>query len=155
MNPEKLDFIKNDFPAMIKKPKGDEIPEWGKMNPQQMIEHMTDSIRIADEKITHAVHTPLEDLPAYKGFMMSEKPFRPNTKNKLMDENPPAITNSTLQDAVQELEDEIDYFVNYFEQQPGRVTSNPIFGDLNYGEWVHLLHKHMVHHLKQFRLMQS
>jgi hypothetical protein len=30
------------------------------------------------------------------------------------------------------------------------TTRNPFFGDLNFAENVHLLHKHALHHLRQF-----
>ncbi len=153
INSEKLRFLQQTFPALLKKLKGDETPEWGKMNAQQMIEHMTDSFRIADEKNRQTIHTPPEQLEAFKRFLMSDKEFRPMTKNALMAEDPPAIINDTLEEAVTELEEEISFFVSYFENQPGRITTNGIFGNLNYEEWINLLHKHAVHHLKQFRLI--
>ncbi len=153
MNEQKLDFLRHTFPQLLKKLKGDEKPEWGKMSPQQMVEHMTDSFRIADEKNRHAIHTPQDQLPGYKGFLMSEKEFRPNTKNALMGEEPPGIINASLQEAIRELEEEIAFFVSFFQNDPGVVTTNPFFGMLNYEEWVQLLHKHAVHHLKQFSLL--
>jgi len=153
INSEKLRFLQQTFPALLKKLKGDETPEWGKMNAQQMIEHMTDSFRIADEKNRQTIHTPPEQLEAFKRFLMSDKEFRPMTKNALMAEDPPAMINDTFEEAVTELEEEISFFVSYFEKQPGRITTNGIFGNLNYEEWINLLHKHAVHHLKQFRLI--
>ena len=52
-----------------------------------------------------------------------------------------------------ELEGEINDFVSYFEQHPGSTTTNPFFGELNFEEWIQLLHKHAVHHLKQFNCL--
>jgi hypothetical protein len=153
MNTEKINFIKITFPSLLKSLKGDEIPVWGKMNAQQMIEHMTDSFRIEDEKNIQIIHTPAEQLKAYKDFLMSEKEFKPNTKNNLMAETPPQEINDGIQKAIEELETEIDYFINYFKDDPMKITTNPFFGLLNFDEWVQLLHKHAVHHLKQFRLL--
>ena len=153
MTSEKLYFLQHTFPELTKKLKGDEVPEWGKMNPQQMIEHMSDSIRMATERNKQSIHTPAEQLPVYKNFLLSEKDFKPNTKNALMNETPPDIINPHLTDAITELENEIAYFIAFFESNPKKVTTNPIFGILNFEEWIQLLSKHAKHHLKQFRLI--
>jgi len=152
---EKLNFLRETFPTRLKKLKGDEKPLWGKMNPQQMVEHMTGSFRIADEKIIQEIKTPPDRLASYKTFMMSEKEFRPNTRNALMGEEPEPVVNENFEKAVSELEQEINDFIEYFRDQPGKSTTNGVFGDLVFEEWVQLLHKHSVHHLKQFGLLPS
>jgi hypothetical protein len=153
VNHEKLEFLKHTFPRLLKKLDGSEVPEWGKMSPQQMIEHMTDSFRIADEKHKQTIHTPVEQLDQYKKFLMSDKEFRPLTKNPLLGETADDPVNAGITEAIRELEEEISFFIAYFENDPGRITTNGIFGHLNFEEWVQMLHKHAVHHLKQFRLL--
>ena len=81
---------------------------------------------------------------------MSEKEFRENTKNPLLPEVPGQLQFNTLQSAIAELKSELIYFFEAFEKQPSMVTRNPIFGDLNFEQNVQLLHKHAMHHLKQF-----
>jgi hypothetical protein len=44
----------------------------------------------------------------------------------------------------------MDYFFTVFNKNNLRVTRNPFYGDLNYEQNVQLLHKHALHHLKQF-----
>lgn len=151
---EKLHFIQHTFPTMLKNLQGNEYGEWGKMNAQQMVEHLSDSIRIADEKNKQIIVTSPEQLEVYRNFMLSEKPFKPNTKNALMGENPPNIRQSNMADSVNELNAEIADFIAFFKNKPEIKTTNPFFGMMNFEEWVHLLHKHFNHHAKQFRLIQ-
>ena len=41
----------------------------------------------------------------------------------------------------------------YFKNNPAAKTSHPVFGDLDFEEWVLLHYKHVTHHLKQFGAM--
>ncbi len=82
--------------------------------------------------------------------MMSDKPFKENTKNILMSEEPAPTRNELLEDAILELDNEITSFHIFFKGDEEKRTTNAFFGNLNYAEWVQLLHKHAVHHLKQF-----
>lgn len=151
---DKQQFIHITFPALLKSLKGNEKGEWGKMSPQQMVEHMTESIRIATEKRKFAIQTPPEKLPLLKSFMMSDKEFKPNTKNALMEEVPPAVINAGLPEAIRELEEEINYFLDYFKSEPEKTTVNPFFGVLSFEEWIQLLYKHCMHHARQFSLVK-
>jgi hypothetical protein len=58
-----------------------------------------------------------------------------------------------MQLALLEYEQQINSFINYFENNEGATITNPFFGDLNFDEWIHLLYKHAVHHCKQFGLV--
>jgi hypothetical protein len=67
-----------------------------------------------------------------------------------MPEAPAPVVNHSVDDAIQKLQKELNEFFAVFEQNNMRVTRNPFFGDLNYEQNIHLLHKHAVHHLRQF-----
>jgi hypothetical protein len=150
---DRLQFITLVFPSLLRKLSGSEKPQWGVMSPLQMVEHMSDSFRNASGKLILPVHTPAEQLPAFKSFMMSDKEFRPNTKNPLLGLQPEPARSQAMEEAIQELEQEIADFVSSFEKQPGKTVTNPIFGELNFGEWTQLLSKHARHHLRQFGLL--
>lgn len=155
MNPEKMLFLQHTFPLLLKRLKGDEKPVWGKMNPQQMVEHMADSFRQANPEQYVPVVTPSEQLPAFKAFIMTEKEFRPNTKNRILGDEPAPVRHENLAAAITDLEKAIEEFAGYFISNPEKITTNPVFGDLNLSEWVQLLHKHAMHHLKQFSLFEQ
>lgn len=150
---DKLNFLKNEFPQLLKKIDPAAKGNWGVMNGQQMVEHMAESIRMATGKEKQHLHTPVENVEKFKAFAMSDKEFKPNTKNAIMSETPAPTTKADMREAIAEVENEIGDFILYFENNKGAILTNPFFGDLNFEEWTHLLHKHAVHHCKQFGLM--
>jgi len=148
---EKTEFLKFRFIPLLKQIPSDTQPQWGKMTLQQMIEHFSDSVRIASSKTVHTEFIfPPEQLQKYREFMLSEKPFKENTMNPLMPEVPAPVVNISVNEAINELQKEVNYFFSVFEKNNLQVTRSPFYGDLNYEENVHLLHKHAVHHLRQF-----
>jgi hypothetical protein len=149
----KLDFLKTEFQKLLISLKPYAKGNWGVMNGQQMVEHMTDAFRWATDKQTLKLHTLPEHVGKYKEFAMSDKEFKPNTKNALMAETASPVRNTSMQNAIAELEKEIAYFIDYYEKNKGVAITNPFFGDLNFEEQIHLLHKHAVHHCKQFGLI--
>jgi hypothetical protein len=151
MNSEKLNFLLETYPSLLRKIDPSAKGEWGKMNVQQMIEHMIDAVQQANGKVPASIVTPEERLQPMKEFLMSEKEFRPNTKNALMGEEPLPVKRASVEDAIKELESELKDFKNHFEKNPESKITNAFFGHLNFEEWIQMLHKHAVHHLKQFR----
>jgi hypothetical protein len=151
MNQEKAAFLKSRFIPLLKQIPTDRQPQWGKMTLQQMIEHFADYTRIASGKtVIKDIITPEEHLEKSRTFLMSDKPFRENTPNPLMPEVPAPVRNVSMNDAINELQKEMAFFFYVFEKNNLQVTRNPFFGDLNYEQNVQLLHKHALHHLKQF-----
>ena len=153
MNEQKLQFLKDDFIPLIKHLAPDAMGKWGKMNGQQMVEHVTGFFKVSTEKIRFPLVTPAEHLPKFKEFLLSDKEFRENTKAPVLPEEPLPLRNNIMQNAVAELEDEVNGFFDYFKGDAERKTSHPVFGELNFAEWVQLHHKHVTHHLKQFGLI--
>jgi hypothetical protein len=151
MNAEKEHFLKKSFVSLLQQIPSDRPPAWGKMSLQQMIEHFTDAVRTASGKLaTKKVFTKEEDVPKMQAFLKSDKPFRENTPNPLMPEVPAPVRNASIATAMSELQAEIDYFFDVFGANPKLYTTNPFFGDLDYDMNVQLLHKHAMHHLRQF-----
>jgi len=145
-------FFKETYIPILKKLSGNEVGAWGVLSPQGMIEHMTDSIGIAHGRIKQELQTPEPILEKVRSFALSDKEFKPNTKNVLMSETPDPLRNSTISEAITELENEIQIFMDFYKVNPDQKVLNPFFGEFNYDQWLHLLHKHAVHHLKQFNL---
>jgi hypothetical protein len=77
---------------------------WGKMDLQQMIEHMTDSVSWATGKCTFNLMTPEENVPKMQAFLINEKPFKENTPNNLIPETPQPVRNTTLNEAIEKLQ---------------------------------------------------
>lgn len=147
---EKINYLENDFTQFLQTLDANAKGKWGVMNAQQMVEHMSYSLRDANGKSLKRIVTPLEHLPKYKEFAMSDKPFRENTKNMELPETAIPVKHSSMQNAIEEMKMEWNDFKKVFEDNPNKTITNPFFGDLNFEESVYLLHKHAMHHAKQF-----
>ncbi len=152
MSIEKENFLRTRLVPLLQQLNPATSPKWGKMSVQQMVEHYTgDAVRNASGRLkVDTIVTPPENLARMREFMMSEKPFKENTKNPLLGEEPSPTHFKTIQAAIGALQQELIYFFEAFEKNPLLITRNPFFGDLNFEENVQLLHKHALHHLRQF-----
>jgi hypothetical protein len=152
MTIEKENFLRTEFVSHLKRLDPAAPSRWGKMDVQQMIEHFAgDALRTASGRLKiEEILTPPERLEKMREFMMSNKPFKENTPNPLLPEDPRPHRFNTIQAAIGALQMELIYFFQAFDNNPGLTTRNPFFGDLNFDQNVQLLHKHALHHLKQF-----
>lgn len=150
---DKRNFLKNDLVNLFKTLKADDKGQWGVLNAQQMVEHLSDAFRNYHGFDSEKLVTPAEHLPRMREFMLSEKQFKPNTKNTEMPEVPVPVKNPDMQTAISELQTEINNFLSHFETDSNRTIINLFFGKLNFDESVHLLYKHSMHHLRQFNLV--
>jgi hypothetical protein len=152
MSIEKENFLRTRLIGYLQRLDASTPPKWGRMNVQQMIEHLSEEgVKVASgRRQADRILTPPENLDRMREFMMSEKPFRENTKNPLMKEEPGPVRHRTVQAAIGELQEELIYFFETFEKNPRLVTRNPFFGDLDFEQNVQLLYKHALHHLRQF-----
>ena len=152
MSIEKENFLRTRLITYLQQLDPATQPKWGKMNVQQMIEHYAgDAVRNASGRLkTDKILTPAENLERMREFMMSDKPFKENTINPLMGEEPVPLRYNTIQAAIGALQLEVIYFFEAFEKNPQLITRNPFFGDLNFEQSVQLLYKHALHHLRQF-----
>src|SRR5438045_4115072 len=116
MSTEKLDFINKEFPELLKKLTPETPRKWGQMSPQQMVEHLTDYIRVATGRSPVSLITPEEHLPAYKRFLESEKQFKQDTKNPLNTGSPNPVRMKNLQAAIDEYLAEMEIFYIVFEK---------------------------------------
>ena len=151
---EKLTWLTIDFIEMLAKLVPEQKGSWGVMNAQQMVEHMSYSVRQANGKDKKILLTPMENLERMRVFMLSEKPFKENTKNIELAEIPSPVIQTSMQDAITELKMELSDFIEYYKKDPGQKLMNPFFGEMNFEEWTHLLHKHATHHAGQFGLVE-
>lgn len=152
MDTDKLNFISTGFVPRLRNLPPDVMGKWGKMNAQQMVEHVSGFFKVSTNKIKFQLVTPVEHLPKYKEFLLSDKEFRENTKapGNVVPDEPVALTKTSMKEALDELQEEIVHFIQFFTDNPGIKTIHPVFGELNFEEWVLLHYKHVTHHLKQF-----
>jgi len=154
MNTNKLDFIQHGFVQLVKDLPAAKMGNWGKMNAQQMLEHVKAFFKVSSGKLHFDLVTAEEQLPKYKTFLLSDKEFRENTQapTSVIGEEALLLQHADMQDAVMALQQSIDEFVGYFKEDENKQTLHPVFGQLNFEEWVLLHYKHLLHHAKQFGL---
>lgn len=154
MSIEKENFLRTRLVSYLQQLDPATPCRWGKMNVQQMVEHFGgEAVRNANGRLKiEKIITPPENLERMREFMMSEKPFKENTKNPLMAEEPAPLRYKTIQAAIGALQLELIYFFEAFDKNPDLLTRNPFFGDLNFEQNVQLLYKHALHHLRQFNV---
>ncbi|MCR9173648.1 MAG: DUF1569 domain-containing protein [bacterium] len=130
-------------------------PAWGSLTPIGMVEHITDSLHLAQGKLDGVeLQVPEDKLDKAIGFLHSDHPLPKHFKapyGEADEEN----RNATLEDAIEEFTSNWNEFVQYFDKNPGKRHLHPSFGHLNKEEWLRLHSKHLTHHFQQFGLIPS
>jgi oxepin-CoA hydrolase/3-oxo-5,6-dehydrosuberyl-CoA semialdehyde dehydrogenase len=130
-------------------------PLWGSMSPQQMIEHLEYTYRIASgeiqdfeiatpEKVLDKVKSTLynyEKMPRGYDFPLSKESGMSNLKHP------------DLQTAKEQLLEARQGYLDYFKANPEATNKNVVFGELNKFEWYLLERKHLNHHFEQFGIL--
>jgi len=130
-------------------------PKWGNLKPQQMIEHLEYTYRIAagqiqdfeivtPEKYIEKVQATLynyEPMPREYDFPLSEKSEMKTFKHSDLD---------TSKKMMIEAREE---YLQFFKENPDVLTKNAVFGVLNKFECYLLERKHLNHHFSQFGLI--
>lgn len=153
MDQVKAAFIRSEFPEHIANLPANTIPFWGKMNVQQMVEHVNGFFLVSIDKLHFPMVTPEEHLPQLKAFLMSDKEFRENTKAPVLPEEPLPLREPDLDTAKYKLKNTIEDFFRFYETDPHKKIAHPVFGPLNFEEWILLHYKHVTHHAKQFGIL--
>jgi len=150
VNEIKKQFLENRLLSLVCKIDPSVSPKWGKMNAQQMVEHVSAFFKVSTDKLNFPLATPEELLPKYRAFLLSEKEFRENTKAPMLPEEPLPQRYATMDEAILDLGKQVNDFFKFFKDDFEKKTLHPAFGELNFEEWIQLHHKHVKHHLKQF-----
>lgn len=150
---DKLAFIKTEFPRLLRTLSPEQKGKWGKMNAQQMVEHMSDSVHYATGDLGTQLFTPEHNLEKFRAYALSDREMNVNTQNRMLPDEPIAVKNEDIESAIKEYEAEVNDFIDYFAKNKESKLMNPIFGEFTYDNWVHLLYKHAFHHAKQFGLV--
>ncbi|MFT5892826.1 MAG: oxepin-CoA hydrolase/3-oxo-5,6-dehydrosuberyl-CoA semialdehyde dehydrogenase, partial [Dokdonia sp.] len=130
-------------------------PEWGTMTPQQMVEHLEFTYRIATgevqdfeivtpEKVLDKVHATLynyDKMPRDYNFPLYEAGIQPALKHENL-----AFAKAELIRIRQE-------YVKFYRENPEATAKNAVFGELNKYEWYLMERKHLNHHFEQFNLL--
>lgn len=129
----------------------DTKPSWGKLTAQEMVEHLTDTLRIANGKSKFPLETPEKYLEKSYEFLMSDKPIQRDLNASFAPEKR-TLRNENMSDAIDEFTEEWISFEEHYSD-PEQRELHPYFGNLNFEEWQQLNKKHLSHHFLQFGLI--
>jgi hypothetical protein len=148
-------FLREDLFQALNGLHTDTAPVWGKMNAHQMLDHLVAIFHNASGQLVLPLETPTDLLPRYRDFLHSDKMLRENTKApvSLVPEEPADPKSGSLAEAKDLLKLAVDDFFAAFNNNLTLKTTHPVFGELNYYDWLVLHNKHMKHHLRQFGLL--
>ena len=131
----------------------DQNPLWGKMTAQHMVEHLILSLQMSNGKLIVKCISQPENLPSLKRFLLSERELPKEYVNPYIGPNLLELKYSSLEEAVESLEMEINKYNQFFKLNPDTKTVHVTFGELNKKEWDRFHTKHFTHHLSQFDLL--
>ncbi len=133
----------------------DTKPVWGTLTPQQMVEHLEFTFKIASgENQDFEVSTPENILEKVHDSLYNHKQMPRNfDAPSFLEKDIEKLQHNNLSEAKQKLFESYDKFVAYFQENPESTIKNVVFGHLNKFEWDLFQTKHINHHFEQFGLL--
>jgi oxepin-CoA hydrolase/3-oxo-5,6-dehydrosuberyl-CoA semialdehyde dehydrogenase len=125
-------------------------PLWGKMKPQQMVEHLVDEVKYSNGKKVATCDLPAEAANQSKQKWIYTDAVIP--RNLVVVDIPEEYEFEDIETAISQLMHELNSFDHYLDR-PGVTAVHGGYGPMNYDEWVIWHNKHFMHHLKQFNLI--
>lgn len=144
-NPKKL---KNELLQL----KSNTVALWGRMDAQQMIEHLIIVCEISNGTTDVKVLTPKKNIKKAQAFLMSEQEMPKNFIAKFIPKEPLAYKYEDLPTAIQTFIYSINIYHSYWVDKKDSTRNHPVFGKLNKKMWNRVHNKHITHHLLQFGL---
>jgi oxepin-CoA hydrolase/3-oxo-5,6-dehydrosuberyl-CoA semialdehyde dehydrogenase len=129
-------------------------PLWGRMSPQQMVEHLAWTFEVSTGQTLLDCPTPPDQIERMKRFLYSNRPSPQEYMNPALTEGLPPLRQPDLRAARAWLLAEIDRFLTHQRTHPTALHTHPIFGPIGPEEWSRTHFKHGCHHLLQFGLIE-
>ncbi len=128
-------------------------PAWGKMTPQQMVEHLEWAFAASTGRAAAECCTPETEHERMRRFLYSNRPTPQEFMNPLLTAGLPPLRHASLDHARTALAGEVARFIAQSTATPGALRTHPVFGPLPLEEWARSHYKHIYHHLLQFGLI--
>jgi hypothetical protein len=126
---------------------------WGKMNAQQMVEHLIDFLEMSNGRIEAELITPFKKIESVKKSLLSNRPLAEIIELDLFPHEPKPFKTNNMFFAKQTLYEEVIEFYKFFDITSYAAPMHPIFGRLSKKEWEIFHVKHFNHHFSQFGLI--
>ncbi|WP_420851005.1 DUF1569 domain-containing protein [Polaribacter marinus] len=149
-----VDFLNFDeVRAKLSTLKVDNAPVFGKMNSQQMIEHLSAVTQIANGNWKVDAFVSDDKMARRRPFLNTENELQMGFKASFLSEEPNDLKFTSIDAAIDDLINQIQVFVKVFTDDKNRIIVHPFFGELDFDYWKKFQVKHFTHHFKQFGLV--
>jgi len=128
---------------------------WGKMDAQQMVEHLNLVLEISNGTLDVVIYTPEKYIEKSQAFLMSQEPLPRNFVAKFIPEEPITHKNADLKSAVEVFLNSAEKHQKYWHEKDAENRNHPVFGNLNKTMWDCVHNKHITHHFIQFSLIEG
>ncbi|APG65327.1 hydroxymethylglutaryl-CoA reductase, degradative [Tenacibaculum todarodis] len=135
--------------------KVDSKPLFGKMNAQQMIEHLSAVTQIANGNWRVDSYVSDEKQARRKPYLNTEGELQVGFKAPFLAEDPTELKFNSMEEAINDLMKQVVIFEAVFAKDKNRTVVHPFFGELDYEYWKKFQVKHFTHHFKQFGLISA
>lgn len=149
-------FLKEEVPVLLAKLEADRPQLWGKMSAQHMVEHAASLALLANGKFawTRPVATEIGDQ-LRKQLFENDTAYPKNLRVPSVGEEPGPLRFANMDEAKSRFLAEIDRFFSHFEANLAAKPVHPVFGELDFQEWLIALGSHTRHHFQQFGLLET
>ncbi len=149
-------FLYDKFPQLLEKLEAHHEAKWGKMSAHQMVEHLAQIISVANGRFTGIANAEPERL-AYRKmrFLEKEIPFQKGIRVEFVPEEPLPTMFPNIQLSKEFTLNQLQRFFDYHTEHSDLTPVHPIFGPMNYAEWVQFQARHIKHHLQQFGILEE
>ena len=128
-------------------------PIFGKMNAQQMIEHLSFVTQIANGSFKTGLFVSDEKTARRKPFLDTNNELTQGFRPSFLSDEPNTLRFNSIADAINDLIAQVQLFEQFYTENPEATIVHPFFGELNYAYWKKFQVKHFTHHFKQFNLL--
>ncbi|WP_367276315.1 DUF1569 domain-containing protein [uncultured Polaribacter sp.] len=142
-------FVRNQLSKLNENSK----PVFGKMNAQQMIEHLSAVTQIANGNWKVNIFVSDEKTARRKPFLNTDNELQTGFRASFLSDEPTKLKFNSITEAIDDLIKHIHLFVSIFSEDKNRTVVHPFFGELNFEYWKKFQVKHFTHHFKQFGLV--
>ena len=149
-----VDFLNfEEVRAKLVTLKLDDRPVFGKMNCQQMIEHLSKVTQIANGNWPLDVYVSEDKSARRKPFLDTENELQIGFKASFLSEEPKKAMFNSIEGSIDDLIRQLEKFVTVFNEDKNRTVVHPFFGELDFEYWKKFQVKHFTHHFTQFGLV--
>ncbi len=128
--------------------------QWGIMTPQNMLEHLENSLLMSIGEIAVTAPQTNEKLEKLQDSLYQWRAMPQNFKFPLLPENENAVLrHKNLDKAKESFLESLKKYRIYYRENPMAEHANAVFGMLNNEMWELLHQKHFQHHFTQFGLI--